>query len=431
MRGVERNSHVAPEGESHVFRCPPFRLDSAGREATSYRAVQAVTRACGSAQLADTLRSPLSPCDRALEGLESRFRRFSKGLAGVLRSGNHSVSDAIPQYLWGLMWAEKRNMKRMVELVPESACLVLQNLLTHSSWDYRPVMDRVASKADALVGGQVGTGPFIDESALAKKGDQAVGETRHWNDRLGKQNNCQVGVLGALGWRDLAALTDSRLQLSKDGTDDPCRCERTDVPRAHLAHRTKLQLAQRIIRHAGELGVRLDWDGVEGGCGKFLAFRQSLQDPRQTFPADIHSDRDIQLNDPAPHLPLQGQSRPRSRYHCGAQPVEVRKWVKRQPASAWRRKALREATNEELLVEALHRRVWPWDIQSPRARGCHLIVRWEVGSPGTIKDSLSSGPAGTSVVKEGAHAGAALPDRTSPPGCRKSYWAGAITRTTG
>ena len=51
---------------------------------------------------------------------------------------------------------------------------VLQNFLTHSSWDYRPVMDRVARNADSLVGGEIGTGLYIDESAFAKKGDQSV-----------------------------------------------------------------------------------------------------------------------------------------------------------------------------------------------------------------------------------------------------------------
>ena len=63
---------------------------------------------------------------------------------------------------------------------------MLQNFLTHSSWDYRPVMDRVARNADALLGGQSGTGLYIDESAFAKKGDQSVGVARQWNGRLGK-----------------------------------------------------------------------------------------------------------------------------------------------------------------------------------------------------------------------------------------------------
>jgi len=50
--------------------------------------------------------------------------------------------------LFGLMQSEKRNMERMVEAVPDSDYQVMQNFLTHSSWEHRGVMDRTASNAN-------------------------------------------------------------------------------------------------------------------------------------------------------------------------------------------------------------------------------------------------------------------------------------------
>jgi hypothetical protein len=79
------------------------------------------------------------------------------------------VVKSAQQYLCGLMQAEKRNMERMAEAVPASDEQVLQNFLTHSSWDHRAVMDRVASKADAFIGAQIGTGLYLDESAFFKR----------------------------------------------------------------------------------------------------------------------------------------------------------------------------------------------------------------------------------------------------------------------
>ena len=317
----------------------------------------------------------------------------------MLRSGNHSVVETAQQYLCGLMQAEKRNMERMVEAVPESDYQVLQNFLTHSSWEHRPVVDRVAHKADAQIGGEIGTGLYIDESAFAKKGEQSVGVARQWNGRLGKQDNCQVGVFGALGRRDRVTLIDARLYLPKEWTDDPRRCERADVPRSEQIHRTKLQLAQEIIRNARRLGVRFEWVGVEGGYGNSLEFLRSLEAQGETFVADIHSDRHIYLTDPAPYLPPQDGGRPRVRHHSNAQAIEVRKWVKKQPASAWHRKTLRSTTKGKLTVEVLHRRVWLWDKHSSWSHCWHLIVRREVGSPGTVKYTLSNAPAQTSVIK--------------------------------
>ena len=127
------------------------------------------------------------------------YEGFGDDFGELFRSGNHSVVKTAQQYLCGLMQAEKRNMERMAEAVPESDDQVLQNFLTHSSWGYRPVMDRVAKSTDGLLGAEVGTGLYIDESAFQKKGEHSVGVARQWNGRLGKQDNCQVGVFGALG----------------------------------------------------------------------------------------------------------------------------------------------------------------------------------------------------------------------------------------
>jgi SRSO17 transposase len=86
-------------------------------------------------------------------------------------------------------------------------------------------------------------------------------------------------------------------------------------------------------------------------------------------------------------------------YQSDAHALEVRKWVKRQPASDWRKKTLRGTTKGDLVVEVLHRRVWLWDRKSPVARCWHLIVRREINSPATIKYSLSNAAAETSVTK--------------------------------
>ena len=52
-------------------------------------------------------------------------------------------------------------MERTLEAVPGSDYQVPQKFLTHSSWNHRPVMDRVARNADTLVGGEIGTGRYI------------------------------------------------------------------------------------------------------------------------------------------------------------------------------------------------------------------------------------------------------------------------------
>jgi SRSO17 transposase len=303
--------------------------------------------------------------------------------------------------LYGLMQAEKRNMERMAEAVPDSDEQVLQNFLTHAAWDYRPVMDQVAKNADYWVGGEVGAGLYVDESAFQKKGAKSVGVARQWNGRLGKQDNCQVGVFGALGQADRVSLIDARLYLPEEWTKDRRRCDEADIPEAHRAHKTKIELALEIVGHARRSGVRFEWVGIDGGYGQSFALLQTLEDQGESFVADIHSNRHIYLDDPALYLPAQkdGPGRKWLHYQSDAHAIEVRKWVKRQPASAWRKKTLRDTTKGELVVEVLHRRVWLWDKKSSVARCWHLIVRREINAPATIKYSLSNAAPETSVTK--------------------------------
>jgi SRSO17 transposase len=298
------------------------------------------------------------------------------------------------------MQADKRNMERMAEAVPDSDEQVLQNFLTHSSWDYRPVMDQVARNADVWIGAEIGTGLYIDETAFQKKGDKSVGVARQWNGRLGKQENSQVGVFGALGREDRVSLIDARLYLPQEWIDDPARCDEADVPKCEQVHRTKLELAQQIVRHARHNGIRFDWVGMDGLYGQSLALLEALEEQGETFLAEIHADRHVYLQDPSPYLPHQeGRGRKRVRYHSNQTAIEVRQWVRRQPVCAWHKESLRSTTRGELIVEVLHRRVWLWDKKSPTAHAWHLIVRREVNSPGTIKYSLSNASESTSARK--------------------------------
>jgi SRSO17 transposase len=72
-------------------------------------------------------------------------------------------------------------MERVAEVVPETDNQVLQNFLTHSSWDHQDVMARVTKDADTWLGGEIGTGLYIDETTFTKKGKKSVGVARQWN----------------------------------------------------------------------------------------------------------------------------------------------------------------------------------------------------------------------------------------------------------
>ena len=132
-------------------------------------------------------------------------------------------------YLKGLLQARQRNMEKMAEVIPHSNQQALQQFLSDSPWDYHGVMEQVAGDANALLGGN-DSALLIDETAVAKKGQKSVGVARQWSGRLGKVDNCQVGVFAALTKGSDNCLIDAQLYLPQSWIDDPARCEKARVP---------------------------------------------------------------------------------------------------------------------------------------------------------------------------------------------------------
>jgi len=90
-------------------------------------------------------------------------------------------------------------MERMVEAVPDSDYQSVAELSHTLFVGTSRHHGSSGEQRQCVIGAEVGVGLYIDESAFEKKGEKSVGLfARQWNGRLGKQDNCQVGVFGAL-----------------------------------------------------------------------------------------------------------------------------------------------------------------------------------------------------------------------------------------
>ena len=99
---------------------------------------------------------------------------------------------------------------------------------------------------------------LVDESAFSKKGEASVGVARQYNGRLGKVDNCQVGVFATLSFETRSTLIGSRLYLPEAWIRDQKRCERLGIPKACRVHRTKPELAWDLIETIASDGVAFD-----------------------------------------------------------------------------------------------------------------------------------------------------------------------------
>jgi hypothetical protein len=96
----------------------------------------------------------------------------------------------------------------------------------------------------------------LDSSAFAKKGQESCGVARQWCGRLGKLDNCQVGVFLAYAAPRGKALLDAQLYWPQDWAADARRRDKAQVP-ADVAFAEKWRLGLALLDAArGDLPGR-------------------------------------------------------------------------------------------------------------------------------------------------------------------------------
>jgi SRSO17 transposase len=326
--------------------------------------------------------------------MAGRFTGFVQRYQNHFTSKTRSFFSGAAGYLKGLMQAENKNMERMGEVVVGCNDQQLQHMLTHAKWDHEAVVKQVAQDADRLLGNAQDACLIFDESSFTKKGKHSVGVARQWCGRLGKVENCQVGVFAALGAGKQVAVVDFKLYLPREWTDDKERCLKAGILEDDIVFKSKSSLVGDMAKDARARGLCFGWIGVDGGYGKEPGFLRDLESFGETFMADVHCNQRMYLEDPRPMTlePSEHKGRGRSRKHpwTHATPVRVDAWAREQPPEAWQRVTIRETTKGVLQADFLHQIVWLWDGQELEARCWHVIVRREIASPGEIKYSLSN-----------------------------------------
>lgn len=297
------------------------------------------------------------------------------------------------------MQARRKNMERMEEVVPASDYQSLHHFLSASDWDTRAVLDQVAVEVDRHLGGAPDSCLLLDETSFPKKGNQSVGVARQWCGRLGKLENCQVAVFASLAQGPHATLIDTRLYLPKEWTANQQRCRAAGIPEEECVTKSKSELALEMVARARQNKVRFTWVVADGNYGQCPAFLRSLEDRGELFVMDVHKNQRIYLEDPEPCLGerLGKNGKKQKGLLARSESVEVKDWLKAQPAGAWQEIRVRPSSRGELRVEVLHRRVWLWDGHEVKARCWHLIVSREVGLPETTKFALSNASTRTSL----------------------------------
>lgn len=226
---------------------------------------------------------------------------------------------------------------------------VIQHFLGESPWDDEPLRTELSDQVGAELGEPDGVIAF-DPSAFPKSGKQSVGVARQWCGRLGKIDNCQVGVyLGYVSSKG-HALVDVDLYLPKEWTGDNGRMKRAGVPKDRQRYRTRHAMCLELLdRHGDRLPHA--WITGDDELGRPAGFRQELRDRNERYLLAVPCNTTIRdLEIPAPEY--SGTGRPAKRPS-----QRVDRWVASRSDDAWTVIDVRDGEKGPLTVETLKRRV--------------------------------------------------------------------------
>lgn len=291
--------------------------------------------------LADAeLKSELSQC------MLDRLETFVEPFAATLR--RREMKENTQQYVGGLLSDLDRKNVESIAYRYDRDRRALQRFIGIAPWDFRPLEKELVRQVGRDLGRADGVIVF-DPSGHKKCGHESVGVQRQWIGRLGKIENCQVGIYMGYVTREDHALVATRLYLPKEWAKDRKRRKTCGIPKA-VRFQTRHEIALAMLQ---EYGPKLPhrWIAGDDEMGRPTVFRQQLRVLSEPYLLAVPSNtriRDLE----APLPPYQGRGAPRKN------PFQrVERWATSLPTDEWTRIDVRDGEKGPLLVEIVIRRV--------------------------------------------------------------------------
>jgi SRSO17 transposase len=222
----------------------------------------------------------------------------------------------------------------------------IQFFVGAGKWDDEAVMGELRDHVREEMADPDGV-VVIDPSAFPKKGTESCGVGRQWCGRLGKVDNCQVGVFLAYATSAGYAPLDRRLYLPEEWADDDARREKCHVPvdvKFQERWRIALDLLDRSLP-----GLPHGWIVGDDELGRPAEFRAALRRRKERYVLDVPCNttvRDLERRRPRRRHAGRGRKREVPFRRADA-------WAASQPGSRWERVEVRPGEKGQLVVDAM------------------------------------------------------------------------------
>ena len=226
----------------------------------------------------------------------------------------------------------------------------VQNFVGAGGWDDEEVMAELRGHVREVLADPSAI-LALDPSGFPKSGSESCGVARQWCGRLGKQDNCQLGVFLVYAAPGGYAPLDRRLYLPEDWAADPVRRRKCHVPEG-VTFKESWRIAVDLLERCRK-GLPHAWVVGDDEMGRPAQFRSWLRRHGERYVLDVPCNTNVRdLECRRPPRRHAGRGRKREVPFCRADA-----WVARQPDSRWTRLTVRDGERGPLRVDAMTVRV--------------------------------------------------------------------------
>jgi SRSO17 transposase len=214
------------------------------------------------------------------------IRRYARPYYDLL--ARTELSEHLREMVVGLTSDLERKSVEPIAVMHGVERRTLEHFVGGSRWDWNPLMAQLRREVKQEIGAEDGL-LVVDGSATPKKGTATVGVARQWCGRLGKQDNCVVGVYAAyVGKNDATAIVAADLFLPKEWAEDMERRAEVYVP-PEASYRTQPEIGIEIIEQmTAELPFA--WVLADDEYGRTRAFRDKVRTLSKNYVVDVPRD---------------------------------------------------------------------------------------------------------------------------------------------
>jgi SRSO17 transposase len=252
------------------------------------------------------------------------------------------------EYIMGLVSPLKHKTGEGIAYLHDQGRQGIQKFMGLVPWDHQPMLLTLAREVSQELGQADGVIVF-DPSAFPKKGTESVGVARQWCSRLGKVDNCQLGIFMGYVTRIEHTIVNARLYLPEEWTQDRARCTAAGVPTT-VRFRTRHQLALEMLDECTAI-LPHTWIAGDDEMGRPRKFRLDLRRRGERYLLAVPCNtliRDLEAKAP----PYSGRGRyPKNPF------VRVENWCAPLADTAWTRIDVRDGEKGPLVIEVVKRRV--------------------------------------------------------------------------